>query len=83
MLGCTVNVPPVLLALTVRGEDYNCTRVVGAYGECTTSVVGSYVGGGITKPPGLLGCMVNVPPGLLGLMLGVGLQLYQGCWDVQ
>ena len=63
MLGCTVNVPPVLLALTVRGEDYNCTKVVGAYGECTTRVVGSYVEGEITIVPGLLGCTVDVPPG--------------------
>ena len=42
MLGCIVNVLPVLLALTVRGEDYNSTRIVGVYGECTASVVGSY-----------------------------------------
>jgi len=72
-----VNVPPVLLALTVRGEDYNSTSIVGAYSECTTSVVGSYVGGEITKPPVLLGRMVDVLPVLLGLTLGVRLQLYQ------
>jgi len=49
------------------------------YGQCTTDVVGSYIGTQITKTS-MVWCTIDAPPMELALTLVPGLQKHRWCW---